>query len=74
MFTVRVVKCWSRSSKDVWGAPSLETAQAGLRGSEHCWSCRCPFSVQGVGPDGPEGSLPTQTILILCYSNPDDSF
>ena len=33
-------------------APSLQTAEVREWGSEHCWSCRCPCSVQAVGAEG----------------------
>jgi len=42
--------------------PADSQGQAG-RGSERCWSCGCPWELQGVAPGGLWGSLPTQMVL-----------
>jgi len=52
-FTVRAVRHWHRLPREAVGAPSLETPKVRLDGAlSTWWSCRCPCSLQGVGPDG----------------------
>lgn len=53
--TVRVVKCWCRSPRDVIGAWSLEMPMVTLdRVLSTWWSCGCSRSLlcREVGPDG----------------------
>jgi len=61
---VRVVKCWQRLPREVFDAPSLETAQARLDGalSNLIW-VKMSLLTAGVGLDGLQRSFPTQKIL-----------
>ena len=61
---MRVVRQWNRLPNDVLDAPTLETLKVRLdKALGNLIVLWCPCSLEGIGLDGPQRSLPTLRIL-----------